>query len=45
MKSILIKQIKDEFDISKIGAKKLELYNFYELCGYLKRLRNGEDIK
>ena len=45
MKSILIKQIKNEFDINKIGAKKLELYNFYQLCGFLKRLRNNEVIK
>ena len=45
MKTILIKQRRDEFDITTIGAKKLELYNFYQLCGFLKRLRNNEVIK
>ena len=29
----------------KVGGKKLELMNFYELSGILKRLKNGESSK
>lgn len=45
MKSILIKKIKDEFGINSISGKKLELYSFYNLIGFITRMRNGEDIK
>lgn len=45
MKSILIKKIKDEFGIGTISGKKLELYGFYDLIGFVTRMRNGEDIK
>lgn len=45
MKSILIKRIKDEFGVSSIAGRKLELYNFYVLIGFATRMRNGEEIK
>lgn len=45
MKSILIKQMHEEFGIKKIGGKKLEMYSFYTLCGFCKRMRNGETFK
>jgi hypothetical protein len=45
MKSILIKRIKDEFGISSIAGRKLELYSFYCLVGFVTRMRNGEEIK
>lgn len=45
MKSILIKKIKDEFGINAISGKKLELYSFYKLIGFVTRMRNGEEIK
>ncbi len=45
MKSILIKRIKDEFGITSIAGKKLELYNMYTLVGFVTRMRNGEEIK
>lgn len=45
MKSMLIKRIKDEFGVSSIAGKKLELYNFYTLIGFVTRMRNGEEIK
>ena len=45
MKSILIKRIKDEFGITSIAGRKLELYNYYVLIGFVTRMRNGEEIK
>ena len=45
MKSMLVKQIKNEFGLRKVGGRKLELLNFYELTGILKRLKNGEQVK
>lgn len=45
MKSILIKRIKDEFGITSIAGKKLELYSYYVLIGFVTRMRNGEEIK
>lgn len=45
MKSMLIKRIKDEFGVSSITGKKLELYSFYTLIGFVTRMRNGEEIK
>ena len=45
MKSILIKRIKDEFGMTSIAGKKLELYSFYSLIGMVTRMRNGEEIK
>lgn len=45
MKSILIKRIKDEFGMTSIAGRKLELYSFYSLIGMVTRMRNGEEIK
>ena len=45
MKGKLIKNIKNEFGVRKVNGKKLELYNFYELCGFYKRLKLGGYIK
>ena len=45
MKSIISNKIKKEFGLKKIEGKKVELYNFYELVGYYKRLTAGEVIK
>ena len=45
MKSIIVKKIREEFGVNKISGKKLELYNFYELVGFYKRMRKGEEIK
>lgn len=45
MKSMIVKKIREEFGLRKIGGKKLEMYNFYELCGLYKRLKQGEEIR
>lgn len=45
MKSIIVKKIREEFGLRKISGKKLEMYNFYELCGLYKRLKQGEEIR
>lgn len=45
MKSMILKKIKEEFGIKKVAGKKLEQYNFYELCSIHKRLSRGEVIK
>lgn len=45
MKSILVKKIKEEFGLKKIGGEKLERINFYALAGYYKKLKQGEVIK
>ena len=45
MKSIIVKKIREEFGIRKISGKKIEMYNFYELCGLYKRLKQGEEIR
>ena len=45
MKSIKVKKIREEFGIKKISGKKIELYNFYELVGFYKRMSRGEEIK
>ena len=45
MKSIMINKIRDEFEIRSIGRKKLELYKFYTLCGFYKKLKAGEQVK
>ena len=45
MKRILIKRIKDEFGITSIAGRKLELYSYYVLIGFVTRMRNGEEIK
>lgn len=45
MKSMIVKKIREEFGLRKISGKKLEMYNFYELCGLYKRLKQGEEIR
>lgn len=45
MKSLLVKEIKEQYGFRKISGKKVEMYNFYELCGFLKRLKRGEEIR
>ena len=45
MKSMIVKKIREEFGLRKISGKKIEMYNFYELCGLYKRLKQGEEIK
>ena len=45
MKSIMVNKFKNELDIRVISGKKVELYNFYKLCGFYKRIKAGEDIK
>lgn len=44
MKSIVVKQLK-EMNVRKINGKKIELYTFYELIGFLKAVKNGEELK
>ena len=44
MKSKLIKEFK-EMGIRKLGGKKLELYNFYELVGMYTLVKKGVEIK
>lgn len=45
MKSLIVKKIREEFGVKKISGKKLELYNFYELVGFYKRMNKGEVLK
>ena len=45
MKGQLVKNIKKEFNIRAINGKKLELYDFYTLCGFYKKLKAGGSIK
>ena len=45
MKGNLVKNIKKEFGVRKVNGKKLESYNFYELCGFYKKLKLGGSIK
>ena len=45
MKSIAVNMLKNEFGLRKIQGKKVELYSFYTLCGFLKALKQGKEIK
>ena len=45
MKGKLVKNIKKDFNIRTINGKKLELYDFYNLCGFYKKLKAGSSIK
>ena len=45
MKNLLIKTIESEFGVHKVGSRRLKCYNFYFLCGVLKRLREGQEVK
>lgn len=45
MKSMMIKKIKEDLGVTKIGGKKLKKYSFYTLVGFYTRLSKGEEIK
>ena len=45
MKGVLVSKIKNEYNIRSINGKKLELYDFYTLCGFYKKLSKGGTIK
>ena len=45
MKSLMIKKIQEEFGLRYIEGEKLERIHFYNLCGYYKRLKSGENLK
>lgn len=45
MKSIIANKIREEFGLRNIGGKKVELYDFYTLCGFYKRLSQGGSLK
>lgn len=44
MKSILVRYFKG-LGMRKIEGKKVELYSFYQLVGFKKRMDRGEEIK
>ena len=45
MKGALVSKIKNEYNIRSINGKKIELYDFYTLCGFYKKLSKGSTIK
>ena len=45
MKSRLLMDLKDKYNVRRIEGKKVESYSFYDLCYYLKLAEQGEDIK
>lgn len=45
MKSLMIKKIQEEFGLRYIEGEKLERINFYNLCGYYKRLKRDKEKK
>lgn len=44
MKSLAVKELLN-MGVRKVNGKKIELYSFYELCGFLKRAKQGEELK
>ena len=44
MKSLAVKELLN-MGIRKVGGRKVEMYSFYELCGFLKRAKQGEKLK
>ncbi len=44
MKSTLVKFLKEK-GVRRIQGKKVEAYNFYQLCYYVRLVENGEEIK
>ena len=44
MKSQAVKFFKEK-GMRKIEGKKVELYSFYQLCGFMKRYKQGEILK
>ena len=45
MKSRLVKELKDKYNVRRIAGRKTESYSFYDLCYYLKLVEKGEVIK
>ena len=45
MKSIAVNILKNEFGLRKIQGKHLSAYSFYTLCGFIKALKRGEEVK
>lgn len=45
MKGRLVKELKEKYGVRRIGGIKVEHYNFYTLCFYLKMAERGEQIK
>lgn len=45
MKGQLVKKIKNEYGVRSINGRKLELYGFYTLCGFYKKLKAGQEVK
>lgn len=44
MKSLAVKELLN-MGIRIVNGKKVELYRFYELCGFLKRAKQGKELK
>lgn len=44
MKSRLVNRLR-WMGYRKIQGKKVELYNFYELCGFMKAINEGKEVK
>ena len=45
MKSKLVKELKEKYNVRRIAGRKTESYSFYDLCYYLKLAEQGEVIK
>ena len=45
MKSMAVNILKNEFGLRKIQGKKVESYSFYTLCGFIKALKRGKEVK
>lgn len=45
MKSRVVNEIKNKYNIYRISGKKLESYNFSMLCFFLTQLERGEEVK
>ena len=45
MKGQVVKELKQKYNVRRIGGKKVESYNFYTLVYYLKILENGGEVK
>ena len=45
MKGQVVKELKQKYNVRRIGGKKVEAYNFYTLIYYLEILENGGEVK
>lgn len=45
MKGQVVKELKQKYNVRRIGGKKVESYNFYTLVYYLEVLESGGEIK